>query len=83
MKIIAYVFDTTVADYSNYCYIKSGEGAKIYRFDMVDNGPQSKIYSVIFKGLLKYEWYNMFETWLFFRRKKRFVEKVIGREYHG
>lgn len=86
MKFEAYILDRTFADYDNFCYIKSGEGGKIYRFDKVgepDKEPTSKIYSVMFKSLLKFEWYDRFETWLFFRRKKRFVKKVLGRVYHG
>ena len=84
MQIEMYVFDKCFVDHSNYLETKFGEGYKIYQFQQSgENSPFSPIYSIKFRKLLKYKWYNYFQAWLFKYRRKRFVEKELGRKYIG
>ena len=84
MHIEMYIFDQCFVDHTNYLETRVGEGYKVYQFQQSGgNPPFSPIYSIKFRKLLRYKWYNNFHGWLFKYRRKRFVEKELGRKYIG
>lgn len=80
-----YVFDKVEVDYENFTDTEYGEQCKIYRFSQVgiNSEIKSKIYSIKFRKLLKYQWYVDLQIWIMKMRKKTFVQNALGREYHG
>lgn len=79
-----YVFDKVQIDYKNFTNTELGEGGKIYRFSLIglDSPIKSKIYTMRFKRLLKYQWYVDLQIKLMKMRKKTFVQNQLGKRYY-